>query len=901
MMTPAMPDIDRIKSSVPELLNDNVLVHDLNGSHRPKSDIRKGIPSLPEIWNKRLSARQERRQAKRNSGTTLLPQPSNVKLAAVDTPAVQQISRQLSQHSAEGKNAQRPVMVGRKPVRQPAELNAERGRKPVPQPAELNAERFEISMPLQLRERLKTWNLSSALQLTADENAIFENSDIERLEQFSHFLHQNGSTLFHGLPSRTLVLTLVAVTGPATAWKCICIKGLTKESEITSFHAVLSQRSVRANYKPWKLCYDKSLVETAASLATYQTNTSEAPQTICGTLLRTNEPGKGTWISTIGGIVEVDGEFFAVTSAHHPNHLDPISDESLLDSASGSFGTSVADTLVEKGLLDTEVEPALIIDTWKEQEHGVELVNAVGAASVLLSKPPKPTNPFFWPDLNTTVREGSDWRLLTVDEEHQLPNCIPFQQSTKGAQMPSTATSPLYLTADPLDLSKRAVYILAGVSGVCPGMLSNNVSFLNLGNDKPQIVWSVKLDREFGKLWKPFSRSYSRGLTELELQKGDSGSWVVDASTNNILGYVVAISTGSSYLIPLTELFEQILQSCNPGTTICVPSAFKVLLKLARYHYAAEPYGEKPLSNYYSSEALSPQVLKPTSSDPTMLLLSSAIGRGEDRSLLARLICTLEKDLWPLLGSFSGWSSEQRRRIDQDLVPLLTRIENSMFRANPELEINVITPSPMVDVEKEREPQGKFAFVDLSKYSPPYNQSWFMFGFLACTDTSPENPTYWMNDREFARTAREVLWALERFIKRQIKSIDLALLSILGYASILGFGVAGGVAATATFAHMEGLPYSRELLGNGALGALVLTAIFHVQYALAAFSSYIILRHYWRKRYCGLKWATPYSLLLLPLQVGLSFARTLFTALILISRFHTRSKLLNLTLDARTC
>ena len=240
-------------------------------------------------------------------------------------------------------------------------------------------------------------------------------------------------------------------------------------------------------------------METAASVATYQTNVSEVPRTLCGTLLRTQQPGKGTWISTIRGIIEVDGEFLAVTSAHHPNYLDAISDESILDSASGSPGTSVADTLVEKGVLDTDVEPALIIDTWKEQEHVVELVNAVGAASVLVSRPPEPPDPFFWPDLNTTVREGFDWRLLTVDEEHQLPNCIPFQQSTEGAQTPATAPSLIYLTAIPLDLSKRAVYILAGVSGVCPGMLSNNVSFLNLGNNRPQIVWSVKLDREFGK------------------------------------------------------------------------------------------------------------------------------------------------------------------------------------------------------------------------------------------------------------------------------------------------------------------------------------------------------------------------------------------------------------------
>jgi hypothetical protein len=44
----------------------------------------------------------------------------------------------------------------------------------------------------------------------------------------------------------------------------------------------------------------------------------------------------------------------------------------------------------------------------------------------------------------------------------------------------------------------------------------------------------------------------------------------------------------------------------------------------------------------------------------------------------------------------------------------------------------------------------------------------------------------------------------------------------------LGHGVAGCVAATAVFAHMEGLPYSKEILGNGAIGGLVITAIYYI-------------------------------------------------------------------------
>jgi hypothetical protein len=357
-----------------------------------------------------------------------------------------------------------------------------------PVPTQLNVEGLEVSIPLQLKERLKTWILSSSLQLTADENAVFESTDSGKLKQFSQFLHDNGPALFHGLPSRNLILTLVAVSGPSTSWRCICIKGLTKETEITSFHAILSQRSVRAHYKPWRLCYDKSLVETAASAPTYQTNISEAPETLCGTLVRTEEPGEGAWISTIGGIIEVGGIVFAMTSAHHPSDADSTSDGRILDSTYSSPGTSVADTLVEKAAIDTDVEPALIIDTWKEQVHQGDLAKNSTSHPVLLSQPPQTTNPFFWPDLHTTAMKGSDWRLLTLDKAHQLPNCIPFRQTAAvSSQDPqdiapleltshASPLSPRYLKASPIQPSREASIFwqgsaacaLACFRGICP-------------------------------------------------------------------------------------------------------------------------------------------------------------------------------------------------------------------------------------------------------------------------------------------------------------------------------------------------------------------------------------------------------------------------------------------------
>jgi hypothetical protein len=116
---------------------------------------------------------------------------------------------------------------------------------------------------------------------------------------------------------------------------------------------------------------------------------------------------------------------------------------------------------------------------------------------------------------------------------------------------------------------------------------------------------------------------------------------------------------------------------------------------------------------------------------------------------------------------------------------------------------------------------------------------------------------------------------------------------------ILGCGAAGGVAAATVFAHMQGLPYSREILGNGAIGGLVITAIFHVQVLIAAINkslgkSQIAISL--SSRILGFHRRLLVMNVLSVFQLGLSFARTLFTALALVSRFHVRSKIFILQL-----
>jgi hypothetical protein len=679
MMTTAISNLDKIKSPTHAFLHSDGIYEVARGTP-PRNDIKKGIPSVPALWMKRGSTQKGSRKPK-------------------------------------GKRKSISVVQSKAPPCD-CEANGAVAALSPQQPSQLGAQGLDVQLPLPMRERLKSWNLSSSLHLIADENAEFQSADFERLKQFIHFLDENCPALFHGRLARNLCFTLVAISpsstlGSSTSSPYICVKGLMKESEITSVHTVLSQRSVRAHYKPLRLCYDKSLVETAASGATYQTNTSEVPETLCGTLLRTEQRGKGVWMSTIGGIIEIDGKFFVMTTSHHPSTADTTSDESVEGSMSETEDSSVADTLVEKNSLDADIEPALIIDTWKEQERPDDVVDSATTEPLQFTEPPRPTNPFFWPDFAPeTVAEGSDWRILVVEEKLQLPNSIPFQQRSEGnSQQQQTSaraqTHRRYLEAYPTEPSRRPVCIMAGISGLCSGLLSSNVSFLTLRGERSRAVWSVKLDPGFGKSLLLISNS--KILTGVELQKGDSGSWVIDTACNNIIGCVIAISDGSVYLIPLRELFAQINNALKPNEPIRIPSPFRMLASLARNHFATDPEGNKELSEHYASEALSPEVLNMRTFDQAMQLLRTALQTQEDKGLLMRLLCYTGADLCSVLGSLEAWSAEHN--IELDLYRLLVRLHSLYtIRGNSEIGAIGVDPAEPQDIEKGKRLAGKDQF-----------------------------------------------------------------------------------------------------------------------------------------------------------------------------------------------
>lgn len=197
-------------------------------------------------------------------------------------------------------------------------------------------------------------------------------------------------------------------------------------------------------------------------------------------------------------------------------------------------------------------------------------------------------------------------------------------------------------------------------------------------------------------------------MISAELRKGDSGSWVIDAASNTILGYVVAISVGSAYLIPL---FEQIGNALKPEKPVCIPSPFRMLLNLARHHFAIEADGNRNLSEHYVSEALSPEVLDMRSSDQFILLVRAAIQEGVNERLLKRLLCSTGADLWSILVSFSTWWPEHQHEIEQDLIPILNQLQQLLARFSAVSEITAAPNSAEAqDTEKGEKLTGKQHF-----------------------------------------------------------------------------------------------------------------------------------------------------------------------------------------------
>ncbi|KAK5662480.1 hypothetical protein OQA88_8391 [Cercophora sp. LCS_1] len=164
--------------------------------------------------------------------------------------------------------------------------------------------------------------------------------------------------------------------------RSICVRGLKSDDDILEFH--------------------KRIVDES-----YATELSPFGPTLCGRTLRTTRHDGVMWDSTIGGLVEVDGALFAISTDHVPGTNARRNTDS---------ESSPGESTIVPEEYDQDVEPPLLLDfqPLSDPPQAVSSKEVIGA-------PHSPSPPFSVRDGETGFR-GSDWRLIPVSSANSFPN-----------------------------------------------------------------------------------------------------------------------------------------------------------------------------------------------------------------------------------------------------------------------------------------------------------------------------------------------------------------------------------------------------------------------------------------------------------------------------------------------
>lgn len=335
------------------------------------------------------------------------------------------------------------------------------------------------------RERLMRWTWASTLNLVACEDATFEEGHWRKLKDFMDFWDRNNNTTwFRGLPSRNLAATLVSLVAKSGAsgehTPYICIQGLRNEKEIATFHAILSQKPIRAQYKPLRICFDRSLISVTSSNEEFYTEVDPSDWSLCGKLIRVNEDGQRTYC-TIGGVLEINRGLHIITSSHPIDWGESTSDQSVSSPSSpqSTIPSTSPDTIED--LSDTDIEPALIVDEWRTPRDVSNLQLAPQSS-------PRPRRKLteFALKLGMPHLCGVGWCLFPLEQvQFLLPNAMEDQNGILSRRV--------YFTNLEINVTRKEVNILGGRSGVCVGILSQNPSFLKLSTEVWTRVYTVRL------------------------------------------------------------------------------------------------------------------------------------------------------------------------------------------------------------------------------------------------------------------------------------------------------------------------------------------------------------------------------------------------------------------------
>ncbi|KAK9418029.1 putative Major facilitator superfamily (MFS) profile domain-containing protein [Seiridium unicorne] len=484
---------------------------------------------------------------------------------------------------------------------------------------------FQVRLQRSRLYRLKHTKTAAPGTVKAE---IVEQSAVnqEKLARFSRVLASPGYRIeLFGKEIPLSRLSLVRVKEARSApTDYICVHGLRTAADITKFHTVMSQERYRASYRPLRLCYDtdkiskvgspdlkgseslgqgylKSLrpgdsgslkptnygalsptiepeeISSGGLQSFYQYHPVADDDTYCGALFRTSVDGQ-PWISTIGGTIELGGDFYVMACQHTSSQ--PIS----------PGHASVADTLVEKDFAD-DVERPLVFLT-ENLPGSSDVVDIIDAEQDIETEGIAATLPKEkWRELSVkgVIKVGPEWCLVPIEDHSMLPNFV--RRPEKGTNG-TNHSERQYIEKISEPYGGCPAFIASAADTASTGRVTGNRSYIVGGGTAELLeVWTVLLDEE-----------------QMDIRRGDSGSWVLDISDPEqfrVLGSAVATSPGSAYFVRLADQFQQISELTEGKVQLSLASSFRALVNCA--NLAFRNHDDK--SDYYVEEALSPQTL----------------------------------------------------------------------------------------------------------------------------------------------------------------------------------------------------------------------------------------------------------------------------------------------------
>lgn len=259
------------------------------------------------------------------------------------------------------------------------------------------------------------------------------------------------------------------------------------------------------------------------------------------------ESGRPT---TLGGFIMVDDVCFGLTTAH-----------AFSEEEEGFGSRSISGSVTELPLYDSDWANEDSSDE-EDEKHRLDLPREAHQERRLQQRRKSrilEDQTYYttaWNSLQITAKsplssaKGLDWALCELGDWGKYAiNGVYLRPEHQSAGMPEHLLFRNFKTTPPL-----GKIFVATRRGAVPGVGTGSDSSIKLArDDRYRHVWSVELEES--------------------LSSGDSGSWVVDATTGDVYGMIVAGSTGlrEEYIIPAVEIGQDICRVMR-ADTVRLPS-----------------------------------------------------------------------------------------------------------------------------------------------------------------------------------------------------------------------------------------------------------------------------------------------------------------------------------------